>query len=797
MGVENKKIVAVELKRILSPLFSLAAGDIDSSGEIAARALAALAGDGYISEFLGGDFEKLCELLRGLSSAGDRKEKRKILKDLYVEWSPKLQRIVEDIERGRKRCFDLSQDLSRIRGIGPSYKRRLNSRGIRTVRDLLYIFPLRYEDRRRLVRIDDLSEGDAVTTIGRVGRVHSSFYTRSKKRTFVIELEGDKGGILKLKWFNYREGYFKDKVRKDAVIIATGVVKEWKGSLEMHHPEFEVLSVSEAPLSYGGIVPVYPEIAGLKRKLVRRILRSAVDILPFRGVQLPQDVLPSDFIWKDEISALRTIHSPSSEEVGEGVDVSVRSLKYWEFVLYLSALSIYKSDFRAHRGISHGGSGGLGSKMEERLPFKLTGAQKRAIAEIEEDMRSDKPMLRLLQGDVGSGKTVVAAWAAAFAFEGGYKTAFMAPTSILAEQHAATLRAFLTPVDIPVFLLTSDVKGEERREILSVLKGEDPCVVVGTHALLSRGVEFKKLGLCVIDEQHRFGVLQRASLFSKGEGPDCLVMSATPIPRSLLLTAFGDTDVSRLDEMPLGRKPVETVVVQRSDIRSVFKEMKKRIDRGERVFFVSPLIDTSEDLKISGVIEWYDFLCKKVFSGRDIGLLHGGMGRTDKERVLRAFKSGARPVLVATPVIEVGIDVPEATLLVVVHPERFGLAQLHQLRGRVGRGSAGGKCILIAGEGCGEEAMERLRAFSRISDGFVLAEVDLRMRGPGVPAGVRQSGGGGFILADPVSDAELFIEVAERLRPVLSNDPKLEKYPDIREEALRYAGERMDLALLG
>jgi ATP-dependent DNA helicase RecG len=661
--------------------------------------------------------------------------------------------------------MDLQVPVQYVKGVGPQRAAALEKAGVHTAEDLLLRFPLRYEDRRSFVRVADLRPGMRVSVCGEI--VVAGLRRARRMTLYEVRLD-DGSGRLKALWFN--QPYLREVLEKGRRVALFGPVeRDSPGSrlLVMRSPQYEILDASdEAGIHTGRIVPVYEKLGPLTTKPLRRVLSRLAERVP------PDlaDPLPSHLRERLRLTsrgeALRQIHLPSEEE---DVDTLNRfrgaghvRLILEELFLFQLGLARRHHDLRAERkGRSLEVTDQAREAVKRILPFPLTGAQKRVLREIADDLQSGHPMNRLVQGDVGSGKTLVALLAMAIALENGYQTAFMAPTEILAEQHFLTFRRLLVRCPYETRLLTSAVKGRARREALGQMASGEARIVVGTHALIQQEVEFARLGLAVIDEQHRFGVLQREDLRKKGWDVDVLVMTATPIPRTLALTAYGDLDVSVVDEKPPGRTPIRTLLRPASARREVVGLVRREVQSGCQAYVVYPLVEESEKLDdvraaTEGAEEW-----RAALPGIRVGLLHGRMRSADKEGTMAAFAAGEIQVLVATTVIEVGVDVPGATVMVVEHAERFGLAQLHQLRGRVGRSSAASTCVLLAHGRLSDVARARLEVMAATEDGFLIAEKDLEIRGPGDFFGTRQWGMPSLRVAHLVRDRDL-LELARR-----------------------------------
>lgn len=667
-----------------------------------------------------------------------------------------------------------------VKGVGPRLASVLNKLGIFTVKDLLFYFPRRHEDRTRFARVSQLRHGDAATVLGTVIAADNVSTRGSLVLTKVLVDDGS--GVVVLTWFNQkfrREQFQKLRGRK---IIAYGTVQSGRWGVEIANPEWEVYSDDADPLSSGRVVPVYPLTEGVYQTQLRRIIRNAVDAY----ASLLEETLPVEIRGRlglvDIERAIRNIHFPEDEEA---LEAARRRLVFDELFLLQLALAMRKRGAEAPgRGIEFKIPDNLEEELRQILPFELTNAQKRVIREIASDMARPVCMNRLLQGDVGSGKTVVALAAMLIAARNGYQSALMAPTEILAEQHYLGISDYISRLDlmgIHVDLLTGSIGASRRQAVRERIASGETQIVIGTHALIQEGVEFKNLGLVVIDEQHRFGVLQRAALVEKGLNPDMLVMTATPIPRTLTLTVYGDLDVSIIDELPPGRKPVKTHWKQVGERRKVYEALRKIIDQGRQAYVVCPLIEESEKLQARAASELAEFLANEMFPDLRVGLLHGQMKTEEKDAVMSAFRRGEIDILVSTTVIEVGVDVPNATVMIIEDADRFGLAQLHQLRGRVGRGSEQSFCVLIC-EGTSEESIRRMQIMTSTNDGFTIAEEDLKLRGPGEFYGTRQSGMIGMKIADIFRDVPVLELARKEAFELVESDPELS---DPRHQVLK------------
>jgi ATP-dependent DNA helicase RecG len=660
--------------------------------------------------------------------------------------------------------LDLATPLKYLKGVGPARAEVLESKGLFTVEDLLSYAPFRYEDRSNVKRIADLAPGEMATVMAEVETAKLAGFRRRNLGLFEAIFTDGSGQRLLGKWFH--GGYLADKLQPGLRLALYGKVEldTYTGDLLMMHPEFEVISAEDDPdaaLHTGRVVPVYEAAGKITARTFRTLLARALD-----GLEPVADCLPAFLRDRlrlpDRWTALRHLHFPP-----EGEDLrllnSFRSpaqfrLILEEFFWLECGLELKRAKARLEEGIAFELNDRVRSRIREMLPFKPTGAQKRVLAEIAADMNAPHPMHRLLQGDVGSGKTLVAAEAAIIAIENGYQVAVLAPTEILASQHHIYFRNLFQKLGYTVVLLTGSNTAREKTQLKKLLAEGLVQVAVGTHALLEEDVEFARLGLAIVDEQHRFGVMQRLGLMRKGRTPDVLVMTATPIPRTLALTLYGDLDVSVIDELPPGRRPIVTKHVNADRIEGVYSFLKKQVDAGRQAYVVYPVIEESEALKAAE--KMHDHLSRVVFPTVAVGLLHGRMKADDKEDAMLRFQRGEVKILVSTTVIEVGVDVANATVMVIEQAERFGLAQLHQLRGRVGRGAEQSYCVLVTDK-LNEAARDRIRTLVDSTDGFHIAEMDLKLRGPGEFFGTKQSGLPALRIASIIRDQEI-LELARR-----------------------------------
>jgi ATP-dependent DNA helicase RecG len=670
----------------------------------------------------------------------------------------------------------------------------LEKKGLTTVGDALFFIPLRHEDRTRLTRFRDLQPGQAQTCSGII--VGISPPPRGRPRVPLAVLLQDESGYATATFFGGAR-YLARVLGRGQRLILHGRIRRYNGQITVQQPDFEIVESGEDErLHTGRLVPVYSTTEGLAQRPLRALMWRIVEAFARDVV----DVLPEPTRRRGALiglaEALRDAHFPQTEAARAAAR---RRLAFDDFLFVQLGLGILRARTTRERGIALAPPGELTARLRQSLPFRLTDAQERAWEEIRRDMAAPFPMHRLLQGDVGSGKTIVAALAVLTAVDAGYQGAVMAPTEILAEQHFMTFERLLAPLGVPVTLLTSSLKTRERdSRRAAVAAGEVGCIV-GTHALVQEGVEFRRLGLAVVDEQHRFGVQQRARLRAKGEHPDVLVMTATPIPRTLALTLYGDLDVSVIDAVPPGRRPVKTVARTGRKRREIHEFLRGQLRDGRQAYVVYPLVEESEAIDLKAATDMSRLLQEEVFPEFTVGLLHGRLGFDEKEAIMRRFKAGEIQLLVSTTVIEVGIDVPNASVMLIEHAERFGLSQLHQLRGRVGRGPWKSYCILLTEGRPSEEATRRLGALVESHDGFRIAEVDLEIRGPGEFFGTRQSGLPGFRVADLLRDAALLEEARREAIAILAVDPDLRDpvHRGLREHLLARWRGKLSLASVG
>jgi ATP-dependent DNA helicase RecG len=663
--------------------------------------------------------------------------------------------------------MDLATPLTYVKGIGPARAAMLEAKGLVTVEDLLGYVPFRYEDRGNMKTVAQLAPGEMATVIAEVRSAKLSGFQRRNLGMFEARFSDASRAILVGKWFH--GGYLANVLAEGMKVALYGKVEfdSYSGELTMLHPEFEILSGDdkdgEAALHVGRVVPIYEAVSKLTTRILRvftnRILQ---EVAPVED-PLPQ-FLRDRLKLPDRGTAIQQIHFPPA-------DADLRLLNafrspaqfrliFEEFFWLECGVALKRSKARTLPGIAFAIDDRVRERVKAMLPFKPTAAQKRVIKEIADDMREPRPMNRLLQGDVGSGKTIVAAEAAVIAIENGYQVAVLAPTEILATQHGLYFKQILSKLGCVTVLLTGSFTSREKSQLKKLVAEGLAQVVIGTHALLEKDVEFQRLGLAIIDEQHRFGVLQRLGLVQKGVHPDVLVMTATPIPRTLALTLYGDLDVSVIDELPPGRKPIITKHATAERVEQVYSFMKRQIAEGRQAYVVYPVIEESETQAMKAAQQMHEHLSREVFPDLEVGLMHGRLSADEKEATMQRFKEGRIQILVSTTVIEVGVDVPNASVMVVEQAERFGLAQLHQLRGRVGRGAAQSYCILVT-EKMNDAARERIRTLVESTDGFYISEMDLKLRGPGEFFGTKQAGLPSLRVANILRDPDI-LEIARR-----------------------------------
>jgi len=675
-----------------------------------------------------------------------------------------------------------------LKGVGPVKASRLLTLGVQTVEDLLYLFPRRYENRGVAAPLGSLQAGSFSSAVATVLAIERK-PTRRRNLTLVTALLSDGSSLAQAVWFN-RKG-LERVLTPGTKASFYGKVERRGGLLQYTNPEFEVLADEDDPSDQRTVVPVYPGTEGLYQKWLRRLISDALETFPGDLVDpLPPSIRESKG-FMSRVPAVAQMHYPSGREEWA---LARKRLAYEELFLLQVALAIRKQGYREETGGEPlEWEGPLMKRFREGiLPFSLTRSQEKVLDELAADSSGNVPMNRLLQGDVGSGKTVVAVIFLIAAVDSGFQGAIMAPTEILARQHFKRISGWLSALGVPVHLLTGSLPDPQREGILADIASGEPCIVVGTHALIQKTVRFGRLAAVVVDEQHRFGVLQRGALTAKGSHPHVLVMTATPIPRTLTLSVYGDLAFSVIDELPPGRTPTETRYLRDPDDPRLARFIANETAQGRRVYWVCPVIEESDKLPLMPVIRRHETLSKR-FPGEKVGILHGQLPPEERQSTMERFVSGELSILVSTTVVEVGVDVRDATVMVIEDAHRFGLSQLHQLRGRVGRGEVGGFCFLVGKPGT-EDGRARIEAMRTSSDGFEIAERDLALRGPGEICGVRQHGITDFKVADLVKDRDLLEEAREDAFTLVGSDPVLSGYPDLRREVFRKLGTKLKLA---
>lgn len=705
----------------------------------------------------------------------------------------------------------LATPVSQMHGVGPRMVEKLARLGIRTVEDALYTLPTRYEDRRKFKRIRELSENIPEVFYGEILASGEVVTSRSRRRIYEVVV-ADGSGQVSLKWFRYRKNWMSQRFVPGRRAVFIGELKRFGAQREIHHPDVEFLAHGQTldqfksadPLNFGRILPVYPLTEGLSQLAARRFWKQVVD----RFAAHVHDWLPCEILQQFRLlpasRALCAAHWPDDladlTELNLGRDPARRSLVFEEFFFLQLGLALRQKGVVMESGLHFEVQHTYTKPLAQMLPYRLTSAQRRVLGEIKQDLTSGHPMNRLVQGDVGCGKTVVALMTALVAIENRFQVAIVAPTEILAEQHYLQFHQWLERLGLRAALLRSKMAAADKRKVLDEIASGAIHLVVGTHAVLQEGVAFARLGLGIIDEQHRFGVRQRAVLRDKGEHPHMLVMTATPIPRTLSLTVYGDLSLSVIDELPPGRSPVQTLVVPEGRRRKAYDLLRRELDQGRQAYVVYPLIEESEKSDLQAATEGAAQLDIEIFPNKAVGLLHGRMTPLEKEEVMARFHRKEIDILVSTTVIEVGIDVANATVMVIEHAERFGLAQLHQLRGRIGRGEHRGTCILVKSIRCSADGEKRLEVMTSTADGFRIAEADLEIRGPGEFLGTRQSGLPDFRVANLLRDGQTLEQARQAAFSYLDQVPDFQGSPEtggIRSELSRRWGARLELVRVG
>jgi ATP-dependent DNA helicase RecG len=698
-----------------------------------------------------------------------------------------------------KHTPSLDDPIQFIKGVGPRKAVLLEKLRLTSIEDCLYFLPFRFEDRTQFKKISQAVPGEYVTLTGEVLNSGVLFMGR-RKRVFEVIVQ-DETGVVRAKWFRFNETYMKEKFKTGQKIILSGkpIINKRSG-LEIIHPDTEQVSGDHVnSLEIGKIVPVYHVTDGLHLKSMRTIIKNVLD----KYLHLIEEFLPDDLIHRHNFipraDAISQSHFPP-----EGSDLSEldafktsaqQRLVFEELFLIQLGLAFRKR----HTGEEDTGTpfktrGELIKRFVKLLPFTLTGAQKRVLGEIMEDLEKGKSMNRLIQGDVGSGKTIIALTALLTAVDNGTQSALMVPTEILAEQHYLNILPYCEKLGIELSLITSALKGKDRKNLYENIQTGKTQIVVGTHSLIQKDIQFKKLGLAVVDEQHRFGVLQRDAIGKKGDHPHLLIMTATPIPRSLALTLYGDMDVSLLDELPPGREKITTQLFYENRRDKAYALLEKQLQQGRQAFVVCPLIEESDAIDLKAAVTVFDFI-KDRLPEYTACMIHGKLKKEERQDIMSRFLKNEIQVLVSTTVIEVGIDVPNATIMLIEHAERFGLAQLHQLRGRVGRGAHSSHCLLMAYHPVTEEGQARLKAMQNSGDGFVIAEEDLKIRGPGDFMGTRQSGIPLLKIANLLRDIRVLEIARKEAFQLINQDPDLTlpEHQPLNKALHRFLGDYLEL----
>ncbi|NOX38487.1 MAG: ATP-dependent DNA helicase RecG [Calditrichaeota bacterium] len=693
----------------------------------------------------------------------------------------------------RKAEFVDEIPIQYVKTVGEKRARALETVGIYTVEDLLEYRPRRYLDRSNVVPISQVKVDEEVTVTGEVIQVE---VVRRGRRRLRVQIY-DRTGVLEGIWFHQIE-VFSRIFQVGMTVAFSGKVTRFKG-WQMVHPDFDIISEKGAPIHTGQIIPLYPSGEALRKVGfssygIRRLVHLALE----RYQSAVPETLPTYLIERYRLlpraMAYRQMHFPESETL---LHQAYRRFKYEELFYMELLMALRKRVYQSPvTGLTMSIQNDVLKRIVDSLPFQLTGAQRRVLREIYQDLKSGHPMNRLLQGDVGSGKTVVALLTMLMAISAGYQAALMAPTEILAQQHYFSIKEMLKPFDVRVGLLIGSLKAAEKARMHQAIRQGEVDLVIGTHALIQEPVEFHRLGVVVIDEQHRFGVLQRAELIEKGQNPHVLVMTATPIPRTLALTLYGDLDVSIIDELPPGRQPITTVWRTEDRLPRIYDFIRERVKQGEQAYIVYPIIEESEKIDLKAATVAFENLQQKVFPEFKLALLHGRLKMEEKEHIMQQFKEGKIQILISTTVIEVGVDVPNATIMLIEHAERFGLSQLHQLRGRVGRGARKSYCILVTPAEISEVARQRMRAMEATTDGFKIAEEDLRLRGSGEFFGTRQHGLPDLRYADLVADAKIVEAARKDAFALIERDPhlRLAEHAIVRRQFMRKFADKFQMA---
>ena len=689
-----------------------------------------------------------------------------------------MDEVIQDNTNTLKVSSSLTLDapVTRLHGVGQRNEQKLHRLGIHVIRDLLFHLPLRYIDRTRLCPIGALLAGQNAQVEGIIEISQIRF---GKRRSLLCRIS-DGTGALTLRFFYFNKSQ-QQRLQRGQKIRCYGQPRYGAQTMEMIHPEYQLLPAEQESPVDETLTPVYPSTEGLQQATLRKLGAQALAVLEQDrnglGEILP-DRLLAQFRLPELKAAIRYVHRPppdaSTEQLINGLHPAQQRLAFEELLAHYLGLQQLRQQIRTQPATILPGNGKLVAAFMQVLPFSLTRAQQRSAREIKQDLQADRPMLRLLQGDVGSGKTVIATLAALQAIETGCQVAFMAPTELLADQHYKTLQQWLQPLGVTVLLLTGKQGKADRRQLLEVLKNDNACIVVGTHALFQEDINYSGLNLVIIDEQHRFGVHQRLALLDKSTKKDScphqLIMTATPIPRTLAMTMYADLDISVIDELPPGRIPVNTVVISTEKRDEIIDRIRRACADGRQVYWVCTLIEESDVLQCEAAIDTSRYLGEKL-SGINIGLIHGRLKSHEKDNIMTAFRNGEIQLLVATTVIEVGVDVPNASLMIIENAERLGLFQLHQLRGRIGRGNTRSDCVLLYQPPLGDTAKTRLDTLRNSNNGFEIARKDLELRGPGEVLGTRQTGLPQMRIADLMRDAKLLPDIHSAAKMIMKEYP--------------------------
>ncbi len=686
---------------------------------------------------------------------------------------------------------ELSDSVRYAKGVGPKLAQKLNRLGIETISDLIHYYPRRYIDRSNITSISDVKVGEEATVIGVVKKTTKSVTPRQHKRILTVDIF-DGTGYVSAVWFN--QPYHANRLQPGTEVAFSGKVVFSYQKLQIVNPFYDILRGKDDPVHTSRIVPIHPATSGLTSTMIRRLIKNVLDNAPAIPDALPEDTIRNRrFLPLKKV--LDQIHFPDDMAA---VYKARQRLIFDELFFLELGLGLRKKRLETtEKGIAHEIESDLVDEFLSNLPFEMTESQKKVLKEIQKDMTRPSPMHRLLLGEVGSGKTVVAVAALLTAVQGGYQGAIMAPTEVLSEQHNLKLKEMI-PVAVKVAILLGSQRAKEKNDVLEAIATGKVDLVIGTHALIQEGTIFNNLGLVVVDEQHRFGVRQRISLRQKGQMPDMLVMTATPIPRTLAHTLYGDLDVSILDELPKGRQKIETIVVDQSHRKDAYELIKQQIKLGHQAYIICPLVDESDKLQVKAATQEAERLKSEVFPEFKIGLIHGQVDSKEKDTVMKDFRDGESNILIATTVIEVGIDIPNVTVMLIEDAERFGLSQLHQLRGRIGRGQHKSFCVLFT-DPVTDEARERMQAIENMSDGFDLAEEDLRIRGEGQLFGPRQSGLPDLRIASIVRDAKVLSDARNEAFNLIDKDPDLSlpSHKKMRQEVIDRFAEGADWLFSG